>query len=360
MNINRRQAIALIGGATLVPALGLRGASAQTVIQLTMASSHPTVLPWVAPLQTVVTRSNEILAERGSEYRIEWTEAYSGQLYGATDTLEAVTQQITDGGWIASLFEPSKLPLQNIMYSTPFATTDARQAANTMNALNRNEQGMKDEWAKHDVVFLGACCSDGYSLFTKEPLDDIADIRGRKMLGAVSTLPYLEPLGAATIPSNLPENYSQLQTGVGEGVLMIATGAYPFKLHEVAPYVTKVDTGPLTFGGFGMNRQVFDGLPEEVRDVLTELGGVYADQNAAMIEERTSTIWDKFAADGATVREMPLEEKQRWVDALPDLGKIWVDENEAPGVPAAKIMKQFMTTVREFGAEPLRDWAANV
>ena len=47
--------------------------------------------------------------------------------------------------------------------------------------------------------------------------------------------------------------YGQLQTGVGDGIILIGTGAYPLKLHEEAPFVTRVDTGPLTFGGFGIN-----------------------------------------------------------------------------------------------------------
>ena len=358
--ISRRAAMGIIVGAAVVPALGLRTASAQTTIRLTMASSHPTALAWVGPLQTVVTRSNELLAERGSEYRIDWTEAYGGQLYGLTETLEAVTQQITDAGWIGALFEPSALPLQNIMYATPFATNDVRQATATMNALNREEEGMKAEWARHDIVFFGACCSDGYSLFTKEPLDDIADVAGRRMLGVPVTAPWLEPLGATLIATGLPEMYSQLQTGVGDGVIMVGTGAYPLKLHEVAPHVTRVDTGPFTFGGFGMNATVFAGLPQDVQAVLVETGQIYSDENARLIEERDTAVWGLFEAEGATIRQMPMDEKLRWVTAMPDLGRIWVEANEAPGVPARQMMTQFMARLREVGGEPLRDWAANI
>lgn len=360
MQINRRSVLGMVIGASVAPMVAVRGASAQEVIRLTISSSHPTVLPWVGPLQTVAKRSNEVLKERGSKYRIEWTQAYGGQLYGAGDTLSAVTQQITDCGWIGSLFEPAKLPLQNIMFSTPFSTTDARQAAKTLNALNKNEQGMKDEWAKHDVIFLGACCSDGYSLFTKKPLDHLSDIKGRKILGVAALSPLVAPLGASPVTSNLTESYSNLQTGVGDGVLMVGTGAFPLKLHEVAPYVTKVDTGPFSFGGFGMNRKVFDKLPKDVQQVLVEMGEVYSDENASMIEARAAGVWGKFKEAGATVREMSQEEKMLWVNTLPDLGKLWVETNEAKGVPARKIMKQYMTTVREFGAKPLRDWAANI
>jgi TRAP-type C4-dicarboxylate transport system substrate-binding protein len=360
MNINRRAAIGIVVGAAATPYLGVRSASAQTTIRLTMASSHPTVLPWTAPLETVVQQSNALLEERGSEYRIDWTEAYGGQLYGAGETLEAITQNIADAGWIGALFEPSALPLQNIMYSTPFATTTVQQALQTMNTLNRDEQAMIDEWARHDIMFLGSSVSDGYSLFLKEPMDNISDIAGRKILGAAATAAYVESLGATLLAGALPEYYSQLQTGAGDGVLLVGTGAYPLKLHEVAPYAIRVDTGPLTFGGLGINKTVFDGLPEDVQEVLIEMGTVYSNQNADMIAQRESVAWEKMAEEGATIRVMSQEEKQQWVDALPDLGLLWVEENEANGVPARDIMQKFMDTLREAGAEPLRDWSANI
>jgi len=360
MSINRRAALGIIVGATAVPVLGTRSASAQTVIRLTMASSHPTVLPWTAPLETVVRQSNARLEERGSEYRIDWTEAYGGQLYGAGETLEAITQNIADSGWIGALFEPSALPLQNIMYSTPFATTTLQQALDTMNGLNRTEQAMIDEWSRHDIMFFGSSVSDGYSLFLREPLDNIADIAGRKILGAASTASYVEPLGATLLAGALPTYYSDLQTGVGDGVLLVGTGAYPLKLHEVAPHAVRVDTGPLTFGGLGMNKSIFDTLPQEVQEVMIEMGAVYSGQNADMIVEREAAAWENMAAEGAEVRVMAIEEKQQWVDALPDLGRIWVEENEANGVPAREIMGKFMDGLRDAGAEPLRDWSENI
>lgn len=360
MNINRRETMSLVAGVLATPFIGIRSASAQTTIRLTMASSHPTVLPWTAPLETVVQQSNAALEAQGSEYRIDWTEAYGGALYGAGETLEAITQNIADAGWIGALFEPSALPLQNIMYSTPFVTSTVEQALTTMNGLNRNEQAMIDEWSGHDIEFFGASVSDGYSLFFREPLDNIADIAGRKILGAAATASYIDPLGATLVAGNLPQYYSQLQTGVGDGVLLVGTGAYGFKLHEVAPFAVRVDTGPLTFGGLGMNKTVFEGLPEEVRAVMRKMGTVYSSQNAEMIAQREGAAWTNMAAEGATVRVMDGAEKQQWADALPDLGKLWVEQNEANGVPARDIMKKFMAEVREAGATPLRDWSANL
>lgn len=360
MKLSRRS---MVAGMISVPAAGMMGGRAfgQEVINLTMSSSHPTILPWITPLQTVVVaKSNDMLAARGSKYRINWTESYGGALYGFTETLEAITQQITDMGWIGALFEPADLPLQNIMYSAPFVTQTVQQAISIVNTLNDTEQAMKDEWARHDIKFFGSCVSDGYDLATKKPIEKLSDLEGLKLVGPVTASSWVEALGATLIGTSMPAIYGQLQTGVGDGTILVGTSIFALKLFEQTPFITKVNTGPLTFGAFGMNSNVYDSLPEDVQQVLTELGRGYSAENARIIESQLATLDDRFRAGGATVTEMPLEQKKEWANRLPDLGKAWVDALSARGIPAGPIMKRYIETARAQGAEPLRDWSANV
>lgn len=360
MHVNRRTVVAGMISMT-APLITGRAARAQEVINLTISSSHPTVIAWVTPLKTVlVEKSNKLLEERGSNYRINWTEAFGGALYNFNDTLEAVSQQLTDMGWIGSIWEPATLPLQNIMYSAPFTTQTVTQAINTMNRLNETEPAMKKEWTDQNVTFFGSCVSDGYHLLTKKPIEKLSDLEGVKLLGVPVCAPWVEPLGATLVNTGIPAMYGQLQTGVGDGTILIGTGAYPLKLHEQAPFVTRVNTGPLTFGGFGVNTDTYNALPEDVQQVIAELGREYSVENARLIEEREAIFFKKFTEEGATVTDMPDEQKLEWVNRLPDLGKAWVDAQEANGVPGRDIMKKFMAVVQEEGAKPLRDWAANI
>lgn len=361
MRMTRRTAVTMMVTATATPLLLKTKAFAQATIPLTIASSHPLNVAWVAPLKSVIVdKSNTLLEERGSNYRIDWTEAFGGTLYNFTDTLAAVTTQLTDMGWIGSLFEPGNLPLQNIMYSTPFATQTVAQAINTMNKLNADQAAMKEEWARHDVTFFGSCVSDGYHLFTKRPIERLSDLEGMRILGGAVLAPWVEPLGAALVSTAIPNMYSQTQTGVGDGVLLIGTGAYPLKLHEVAPFVTRVDTGPLTFGGFGINTTTYNALPDDVQQVLAELGAEYSTENARLIADLEQHVFESFTAEGATVTDMPVEQKQEWVERMPDIGLAWAEATERTGAPAREILTLFMETLREEGAVPLRDWSANL
>ena len=355
MKLSRRAVLAGTAAAVAMP--NIRPAFAQETIKLTIASSHPVAIPWVEPLKTIIVeKSNKQLEAAGSKYRIAWTEAFGGSLYGFQDTLNAVSNGITDIGWIGALWEPAKLPLQNIMYSTPFATNSVKQAVDVMNVLNDKNAAVQKEWADNKVVCFGACVSDGYHLFTKFPVNSLDDMKGKKLLGAPVCAPWIQALGATLVVSGLPQMYSQLQTGIADGVVLIATGAWPLKIHEVAPFITEVDTGPLTFGGSAMNADSFKKMPPDVQKVLRELGREYSTENARLIGTRLEAAMKGMVAAGAKTSKMSEANRQKWADSIAPLGKLWVENLEKRGIQAKPILAEFMNTVRAYGGKPLRDW----
>ena len=154
--------------------------------------------------------------------------------------------------------------------------------------------------------------------------------------------------------------YSQLQTGIADGVVLIATGAWPLKIHEVAPFITEVDTGPLTFGGSAMNADSFKKIPPEVQKVLRELGREYSTENARLIGTRLEAAMKGMAAGGAKTSKMSEANRKKWADSIAPLGKLWVENLEKRGIQAKPILAEFMNTVRAHGGKPLRDWDKDV
>lgn len=326
-------------------------------IPLTIAASHPVQLPWIAPLQDViVAETNKRLEAKGSENRVDWTESYSGALYGFGDTLEAVGDGLADMGFVGSLWEESKMPYDNVTYFTPFTTDDSTLVVQIFNRLNKEIPALQTEWTNNNVVFLGAASADTYHLYTKFPVTSIEDLKGRKILAPGPTAPWMTAVGAVPVNGALPTYYNQIETGVADGVISIVTGANPLKIHEVAPYVTLIGAGANAIGGLGINKDVWEGLPEDVQQVLTELGPEYSARNAELLRQR----YDKIIADleanpKVTVTTLPAAERQKWVDALPDLPAQW-----GAKLPEGKaLLDAYMAAVREAGGKPIREWKLN-
>lgn len=339
-------------------AISLAGIAAQAeTYELTMASSHPTVLPWVGQLSTlVVAETNNRLEAMGSEDRVEWTEAYGGSLYGFKDTLEAVGDGLTDAGWVGTLWEGSKMPLQNVTYFTPFVSDDLVATLQIMNELHREMPELQAAWDDQNVVFLGASGVETYHLFTNFPVNSLADLEGRKIIAPGPSANWIKHLGAVPVNGALPTYYNQIQTGVADGVVVIITGAFPNKHYEVAPYVTLVGIGAQMTGGLGFNKDIWEELSDDVRQVLTELGEEYTVAHAEEVMARYNSFLAKLPEAGATVTELSASDVDAWAKSMPNLAGEWVEANRQDGADA--VLNAYMEKVREAGLDARIDWAS--
>lgn len=341
--------------ASLAVCFALTGAANAETYNLTMASSHPTVLPWVGQLSSlVVGESNKRLEAMGSEDRIEWTENYGGSLYGFKDTLEAVGDGLTDAGWVGTLWEGSKMPLQNVTYFTPFVSDDLVATLKIMNELHREVPQLKAAWDKQNVVFLGASGVETYHLFTNFPVNSLKDLEGRKIIAPGPSANWIKHLGAVPVNGALPTYYNQIQTGVADGVVVIITGAFPNKHYEVAPYVTLVGIGAQMTGGLGINKDVWEGLSDDVRKVLTELGEEYTVAHAEEVMARYEKFLAKLPEVGATVTELPASEIDAWMAGMPNIAGDWAQANADKG--AEEVIKAYMAKVKSAGLSPKIAW----
>jgi TRAP-type C4-dicarboxylate transport system substrate-binding protein len=336
---------------------GARADAEDAAIRLTVGSSQPTTLAWVGAMHTlVVPELDRRLAARGSPYRVRWTEAYGGSLYKYGETLEGIQIGLADIGWVGTLWELSKLPLQNVTFYAPFASDDFRLVADIVNELHRTVPAMTDAWTEQNVKFLGASALDTYHLLTTFPVDSVDDLRGRKILAPGPSAAWLEGTGAVAVDGSLTTYYQQIQTGVADGVITILTGAAPNRLHEVAPYVALVGIGSQVTGALAINLDTWNRLPAEVRTELERLGPEYSRYVADDLAKRYDASIARMQSEGATFTEFPLAEKEKWLAAMPDIARPWVEATERRGHPAGVALRAYLTALRERGARPLRDW----
>jgi TRAP-type C4-dicarboxylate transport system substrate-binding protein len=329
----------------------------ETTIKLTVASSQPTTLAWVGAMHTlVVPELDKRLAARGAPYRIRWTEAYGGSLYKYGETLEGIQVGLTDMGWVGTLWELSKLPLQNVTFYAPFASDDFRLVVDIVNELHRTVPALADAWTEQNLKFLGASALDTYHLMTTFPVDSVDDLRGRKILAPGPSAAWLEGTGAVAVDGSLTTYYQQIQTGVADGVITILTGAAPNRLHEVAPYVALVGLGSQVTGALAINLDTWNRLPDDVRLELERLGPEYSCAVADDLAKRYDASIARMKGEGAIVTEFPPAEKQKWLAAMPDIAGRWTQATERRGHPAGEVLRAYMAALRARGGQPLRDW----
>jgi TRAP-type C4-dicarboxylate transport system substrate-binding protein len=347
--------VSAFAAAFVVAAVGSSLASAKEY-KLTAGSSHPPILPWVSTIKDfVVPQSNVRLKEIGSGDTIKWTEAYAGALYDFNNTLEGVQNGLADIGWVGTLWEPVKMPLHNVTYYAPFVTGDIHLLLKVQEQLETLD-AMKAQWTKYNQVFLGSQVADTYHLITTFPVRSMEDIKGKKFIAGGAIASWLENTGAVAVNGGLPVFYNNIKTGVVDGAVILATGMLPFKLHEVAPYITKIDIGAVISGGLTMNKDTWDSLPPHMKILFKGLGRDYGRIQTDIVDGNAKKFMAIMESQGAKISEFTESERVKWATTLPDIAGNWVRENEANGLPAKEVLKTVMNAVRESGGKPVRDW----
>jgi TRAP-type transport system periplasmic protein len=357
-----RRTLAL-GAVALALPLAAPVASAQQAINLTIAASHPTTIPWVGFMQSVFMPEVDKRLAAGGKYKINWKEAFGGQLYKANATLTSVEQGITDIGWVFSYLEPAKMPLAQLSVHTPFTTSDTRIVLGAMTEMIEKVPAFRQEWDKYNLVFLGATGSDTYDLYTKFPVKTIDDLKGKKISAPGILGQWMRAVGATPVDGALTTFYTDIQTGVSEGVLSLATGVLPAKIYEVAPYITKVNMGVVFSGGIAINKDTWNKLPAEVQQAMREAGAEYSRRHGEDLVTRHEAAIKLITERGAgqnppvSVTPLPQAERAKWIAQTPDLAGEWVKNNAARGLPAQQLLNQYMAAIKARGATPERNWA---
>lgn len=327
-------------------------ARAQEEIKLTVAAGHPPIFLWVKHLKTSIMATVDAELAKTGKYKIAWTEAYGGTLAKIGSELETMQQGISDFGIVATVFQSSKLPLNNVTYFVPYGPADADSVAATIDKVQQLPE-LKGEWDKHGVTYLAAFAIDNYGLVTTFPITKMEDLNGHKIGGAGPNLAWFKNTGAVGVQGTLNTFYNDMKTGVYEGAISFITSAVPAKLYEVAPNFTVVNMGAMYAGAAAFNKSRWEKLPEEVKAAFRKGAEAYRKNYAAEQNAQISTATETWTKSGGKVTVMSPAEQQRLVKAIPNPTIDWITQ----AGPAAKVvLTSYMDAVRATGFKFPRDF----
>jgi TRAP-type C4-dicarboxylate transport system substrate-binding protein len=345
--------------ATLV-ALGATAATgsalAQQRISINIGSSHPTTNIWAYAMKEVFQPEvDRLLKEGGGKYEVRWRESYGGTLYKFTDTRAAVRDGIVDVGMVGTVWENSAMPLQNVTYFTPFATTNHELLIEIFDKLNTTVPALRDSWASQNMVPLSSLITDSYDIYANFPVQTMASLQNKKINAPGTSANWLRETGATPVDGALTTYYTNIQTGVTQGALSFASGIGPARVYEVAKYLTRVDVGAMYFGSVAANKKFFDGLPKEVQDAMVKAGKATSVAHGKHVTKTAEAALDTMKKAGLQVSDLPQAEKAKWVNGLPNIVAPWL---QTTGPAGKQVLKAYFDELRARGVKPLRDWEA--
>lgn len=353
MGFLKTTARALLGACLVSQAIC--GAASAKDFSITLAAGHPPITKGVSLLHDFfIPEVNKRLKPLG--HSITWNEAYGGSLVGVNEVLEGVENGITDFGYVPTLFEADKLPLQQITYVTPFGSADVVTLTKVMDALYAKAPEMNAAWAKYNQKVLATVVADNYVLLTTFPWTDVKELKGHKIATGGLATNWLRGTGAVPLSGSLPEYYNAVKTGLAEGIIIFESGIAPYKFYEVAPRIAKINYGTQAASALSVNLDVWKQFPPEMQKVIEEVAHEYQIKAAEGYQMLAETSLKKAVAGGATITDFPADARKAYAAAMPNIAKEWASNLDKRGVPASKVLATYLEAAKAAGVVYARDW----
>ena len=329
----------LLGAFAAVPP-----AQAQTTT-LTMSS-------WVSPQHHLTANvlqgwANEV--EKATSGRVKFT-MLPKHPSAPPGTFDAVRDGLVDLSFVTASYTPARhiLPL---IAELPGAGDTALANSVAYSRIYWKHFHKLGEY--RGVKLLGVFTHGPGQMFTKKPVNGIADVQGLKIrTGGGIAEQVAKALGASAFVKPAPESYELLSSGVADGVFFPLESIISFKLDTVLEQATLFPGGMYSSSfGFFMNEDKWSRLPKQDQEAIEKISGEH-------IARLAGKSWDDADAKGMEalkksgvkiVHASPAfaaEVQKRSAPIVDD----WVTKASAKGIDAGKILKEFHEELKKAAA----------
>lgn len=256
-----------------------------------------------------------------------------GSLLKAPRIYEGVVTGIADIGLAHIEYTPGRFPVTGtceMPLGYPSAWV-ANQVANDFYNKFRPK-----EW--DDVHVLWMHSSNPSLIISKKPVRKLEDLRGLTIRAPGIVGYTISALGGTPAPTPMMEVYDAMAKGVIDGVNTPFETLKTFRFAEVVGYTTASwQTGNVYTFYVVMNKNSYQKLPPDIKEILDELAGEY--------KERFALMWNvidfygkEFAQEkGVEIIELSPQEAARWKQAAKPVIENYIKDMAAKGHSEAEV-----------------------
>ncbi len=335
---------------TVSAAITAFGATAMAdEITLRIGSGHPPGVVYAGLMIDYFQPELKKRVEERTDHTINFVEGYSGSIVKVTEVLEGVQDGIIDIGGFCYCFEPSNLPLHAFQVMLPFGTMDPVQSLKVAQDVYAEVPYLTDVFEdKFNQILLSRIADGGYNLGTSFPWEDLSDLKDQKIAGAGLNLNWLEYAGVSPVQSSLATAYTEMNTNVYEGWIMFPSAWVNLKLYEPGPYYTLIGFGSMTWHGLTINKETYDGLPDDVKEILHEVAADYEEQTGIVNQKEYDRLVEELRGL-ITVSEIDPDVRKAWAESLANWPQSLADDLNGQGLPASEVLNLVLDKAEERG-----------
>ncbi|MCA0922555.1 C4-dicarboxylate TRAP transporter substrate-binding protein [Pseudooceanicola nanhaiensis] len=270
---------------------------------------------------------------------------WGGSVAKTREIPEALAAGVGDFGDVITPYFPDLMPLNNAVGFFIPQPMNARAVGEFMEEMHATYPQFGEELAAQNLHAMGFRPLEDYGLLCTKPVKSVADMKGLRIRSYGFAYPKLiEALGASPVSIATSEAYEALQRSIIDCTPIGPALARGWKYDEVAKYYIEIPLGA-SFGHLlAMNLDTYNGMDDETKAVVDQLGKDYLVEYARVLDEDAARVRELWKGDlGVEVIPFPEEELLSVIDdaGVQGVRQEWIDKANAAGVPAEEIVKAF-------------------
>ncbi|PTX55825.1 TRAP-type C4-dicarboxylate transport system substrate-binding protein [Litoreibacter ponti] len=329
----------LLKSAALAAIMGVTG-SAAFAQEVTLRCQHFLSPKASVPQYFMEPWAEKVMADSGGRIKVELYPAM--QLGGKPPALyDQIRDGVIDCGWALPAYTPGRFP-ESEVFELPFMTS--MSAEDSSKAVWEYSQKYLTE--RMGDIHLMATHLHGPGVIHKkgDPIMKPSDLAGVKLRGpSRQANKLLETLGATPVGIPVPAFPEALSKGVVDGGVIPWEIVPPLKVHELADSHTQIGGDRALYNTFfvwGMNKAVYDGLPDDLKAVIDANSGIEVSAAAGRamdtgdktgLEVTQGTDNKVVTLDDASVAELKVIGEE--------LTAAWIAEMTEKGLDGAAMVK---------------------
>ncbi len=237
-----------------------------------------------------------------SDGRIQIKKFWSGSLHKVGQHLPAIRDGLSELSLISYGYYPSAVPLSRGLEWYYRKCNHADSLLYVCRDIYAATPELRREWEDRNNSKVLYFTNWSYCPFImKDPLPDVAALKGKKVRGYGIGADTVNRLGGQGMPIVAGEVYTSLERGILDGAFAFAfITAEKMKLHEQAPYIVEGGAGAHAPTTVVMNRNLWRSLPDDLKEVVQKtVDDLYNWRYLELYTKLTEESVDKMVAKGA-------------------------------------------------------------
>ena len=314
----------------------------------TLASDINLNYAFFAPAQTFPGVQMQFWAdelEKRTDGKVTVSTFPGGSLLSASNMLDGVLNGVADIGLTTTSYEPARFPLLNLIGDFSGIEVNAEVASQV--AYQLVQEFPLEQFGLEEFKVITVFTSEPGYLQTREQVSTLEDLSGREIRvpGESDTL---RTLGAVPIGMSQAETGEALQAGIVQGVASSRETLMDLQYARYLDYIVDYPLSNVVMLAV-MSRQRWESLPEDVQQVIDELGteasqyaGHYLDNHV-----REAITWAKDNHNLEIVTLSDAEQK-RWAGRVEPLNEQRIEQVAAQGLPARELYERMLALIEQY------------